>query len=208
MCRFGSGRTWLCVEVVEEFVADCDGVAGGLGDGGPEVKLLWDDAVLVVVAEKGGEGAECCPPCAKELVGIVTKTADVGANHGDLVESGKFHDLGDGDQVGEPVGEVVACPFPDLLTRACEGGASNDHRSFGRTTSKHSNARSFGHHAAVHVVSVVFDHAVVKNDIGVCCQIADTPGRVLDVVSGVDEISARKTSHVASAAGLAPRMRL
>jgi len=45
------------VDVVEEAVADVVGVAGGSGDGGPDVEFLRDGGVAVVVA---GEGVERC----------------------------------------------------------------------------------------------------------------------------------------------------
>jgi hypothetical protein len=45
------------VNVVEEAVADVVGVAGGGGDGGPDVKFLGDGSVAVVVT---GEGIKGC----------------------------------------------------------------------------------------------------------------------------------------------------
>lgn len=56
------------VEVVEESVADVDGVLGGIGDEGPEVELLMGGAVVGVVAVEGVEGAESGPAGAEFLV--------------------------------------------------------------------------------------------------------------------------------------------
>ena len=44
------------VDVVEEAVADVIGVAGGFGDGLPDVELLGDGGVSVVVAGEWVEG--------------------------------------------------------------------------------------------------------------------------------------------------------
>lgn len=56
------------VHVVEEAVADLNGLLGGFGDGGPAVEFLSWGAVLVVVAVEGVEGAEGGPARA-ELLG-------------------------------------------------------------------------------------------------------------------------------------------
>lgn len=46
-------------------------------------------------------------PGAKCLGDVASETTDVGSDDGDLVKTGHLEDLGDGETVLEPFGEVV-----------------------------------------------------------------------------------------------------
>lgn len=91
-----------CVDVVEELVADCDGLLCGLGDAVPVVVLLWDAADFVVVAGEGVEGAEGGPAGTELFCRVEAEAADVGSYHGDLEHRGKGEDLGNGVAVLVP----------------------------------------------------------------------------------------------------------
>lgn len=66
-----------CVDVVKQPVADVNGLARGLGNGGPAVELLRDAGDFIVVAEEGVEGSETGPASAELLGGVAAESAHV-----------------------------------------------------------------------------------------------------------------------------------
>ena len=77
------------VDVVEQAVADGDGVAGCGASEWLAVEFLGDGGVAGVVAHEGVEGAEGGPACAEGFGCVACEAADVGADHRDLEDGGK-----------------------------------------------------------------------------------------------------------------------
>jgi hypothetical protein len=135
------------VDVIEQAVTDVDRLAGGLGNAVPAVELLGDlGDVAVVVAVEGGEGAEHGPAGAELLGGVVGEAADVGADHGDLVDGGEGEHAADADAVSEPRADVVTEPLADLAAGPGEGAAGDDQRTLGGAAELHGLAGGDGHH--------------------------------------------------------------
>lgn len=135
------------VDVIEQAVTDIDSLASSHSDALPAVELLRDVGfVVVVVAVEGGEGAEHGPAGAEGLGGVVGVAANVGADHGDLVDGGKGQHAADGEAVAEPGADVVAEPLADFAAGAGEGAAGDDEGTLGRATEFHSFAGGDGHH--------------------------------------------------------------
>lgn len=135
------------VDVIEQAVTDVDCLAGSRCHAIPAVELLRDlGDVAVVVAVEGGEGAENGPAGAEGLGGVVGEAADVGADHGDLVDGGEGEHAADGDAVAVPAADVVTEPLADLGAGAGEGAAGDDQGALGGAAEFHGFAGGDGHH--------------------------------------------------------------
>lgn len=145
----GGGPGHGGVHVVEQAVADGDGLAGALGNRLPEVELLPGGAELVVVPVKGVERAEGRPAGAQLLGRVATESADVRAYHGELEHGGIGYHCADGDTVVLPGREVVTKPVTDLVPSTGEGAASDDEGALARSAVEHGVVRSDGHHGPV-----------------------------------------------------------
>jgi hypothetical protein len=114
------------VDVVKKAVADVVGVASGLCDGLPDVELLGNGCVSVVVTREWVESwrdglatrttrkpmaqsltSKSGPTGAESLSGVSTKAANIRANHGHLEERGKIEHLLDLPPVLLPCAQVV-----------------------------------------------------------------------------------------------------
>ena len=198
------------VDVVEQAVADVDGLAGALGDDGPAVELLADGGrVLVVVAEEGAEGTQGSPAGAEGLLGAAGEAANVGADHGDLEDGGEGEDLGDAAAVVLPAGDVVTEPLADGVADAGESGAGNDQGAETRAAGKHGLAGLDRHHGSIKVVDVVLGQTVLVDHVGVDSAVGDAAlvgvpaihvsGLVVDGVLGEEEITAAPAEGLAVA---------
>lgn len=187
------------VEVVEQAVADADGLAGGGGDGGPAVKLLAGGAGLVVVAVEAVKGAEGGPARAELLGGGAGEAAHVGADHVELEERGEGEHAADGLAVLLPRRGVVAEPVADLAARAGKGAAGDDELAEAGAAGEHGVVRKGGHLRAVEVVRVVHGQPVLVDHVRVDRVVGDAAlvgvpvvleGRlVVDGVLGVQEVA-------------------
>lgn len=74
------------VQVGQQGVADAHGGLRGVGDGGPDVRLLERALEHVVVAVEGEEGRQLHPARAELQVGVAREPARVDAEHGDAEE--------------------------------------------------------------------------------------------------------------------------
>lgn len=135
------------VDVIKQAVTDVDGLAGGHSNALPAIELLWDvGGQPVVVAVEGLEGTEHGPASAEGLGGVVAKTADVGADHGDLEDGGEVEHTSDSDAVAIPRADVVTEPFSDLAASAGEGAAGDDQGALCGAAEFHGFAGGDRHH--------------------------------------------------------------
>lgn len=199
------------VHVVEEAVADLNGLLGGFGDGGPAVEFLPGGAVLVVVAVEGVEGAEGRPAGAQLLGGGAGEAAHVGADHVELEEGREGEHATDGFAVFLPRGHVVAEPVADFGAGSQESAAGDDEGTQTGAAGQHGALRGNGHERAVHVVEVVHGDAGLRDDVRVDGVVGDAAlvgvpviavgGLVVDGVFGVEEVAVGEAELVALGAG-------
>lgn len=103
-------RVQVGVHVVQQPVAQVNGLARSGGDLGPEVKLLVRRANVGVVAVERVPGAERGPALAEDRIGGKVEAAHVGADHGNLVHGDVLNHLHDLEAVVFVVGAVVTEP--------------------------------------------------------------------------------------------------
>lgn len=196
------------VDVIEQAVADIDGLAGGLSHTLPAVELLADDGkVLVVVAVKGSKGTEHGPASAERLGRVSTEATNISAHHRDLVDRSKGHHCVDALAIVLPVGNVVTEPFANRVAGASKGGASDDEGAEARTAGKHGSAGLNRHHGAVKVVNIIFSQAILVDGIGIHGLVRETAlvgvprvqvsSLVVNRILGEEKVTARKTKLLA-----------
>ena len=185
------------VDVVEELVADTDGLAGRDGDGGgPAVELLRRGVVGGVVAVEWGKGAQHGPARTELLRRVGRVAAHVRPDHRHLVDGRHAQQRRDREPVMQPVGEVVTEPLAYFGARAGEGAACNDDGPPGRAAGQHCVAAVGRHHGPEEVVRVIHDEAVVVDHVdgdgvvgeaagrAVAFEVADRVGRNQEVAAG------------------------
>jgi len=146
-----------------------------------------------VVAHEGVEGGEHAPASAERLGGVARETADVGSDHGDLVDGGEVQDARDTEAVLLPGAHVVSEPLADVLAETDECRASDEERPAFRATLQHRRPRGNRHKRAPEVVDIVVVRAVVVADVSVHGLVADRSSSILDLIARVDEIAAGQT---------------
>ena len=116
--------------------------------------------VTVVVSHKWIESSQSSPASAQRLRGIASEATD-------LEQTREIKHTLDRIAVVLPQAQIITKPLADISASPGEGRACDDHGAAGRTTSQHRVARVRAHHAAVDVVDIKLDMAVVMHDIGV-----------------------------------------
>jgi hypothetical protein len=99
-----------------------------------------------VVSVKGAEGAEHGPAGTQLLICVFGVSADVRADHRDLVDAGEAHHSGNRDTVFVPLAEVITQPVTYFCTCTGERAAGDNHWPKTRTTGKHCISARRTHH--------------------------------------------------------------
>lgn len=95
----------------------------------------------------------------------LTETANIGTNHGDVVDTSHTKDTRERAAELDPFAQVVTEPFADMRTCTRKRGTGDDEGPLSRTAGKHRLARGRGHHRAVQVVCVVLNETVSMDGI-------------------------------------------
>lgn len=90
------------VEIVKQSVAYCNSILSRRRGQWPAVVFLVNRCVSSVVPHEGVESTKCCPTRAESLGGVACETANIGSDHGDLVDGVEVQDASDGEAILRP----------------------------------------------------------------------------------------------------------